>query len=196
MNDSAIRSRIKKQLIDRLEAESDLVIEEVGLRHGVARIDLMVVNGLLHGYEVKSDKDTLRRLPGQVRVYSSVLDKVTLVVGYRHAGEAIRIIPAWWGVKLAEMGTRGAVRLSEARPARRNQSVDKLSLAKLLWREEALALLTKLNRAEGVRSKPRSFIYSRLAEVAPLDLLRTAVCDALRRRSAMRPGELRPSGDD
>ena len=165
-------------------------MEEVGIRHGVARIDLLVVNALLHGYEVKSDRDSLRRLPGQIAVYSSVLDRVTLVVGYRHAGEAIRLVPPWWGVKLAEMGPRGAVRVIEARPSRLNPSVDRVSLAKLLWRDEALEFLKELGQAEGVLSKTRSVIYARLAEVASLDQLRELVCEALKRRPLQRPGEL------
>lgn len=194
MNDLAIRSTIKRQLLARLRGgDGAVLMEEVGIRHGVARVDLLVVNGLLHGYEVKSDRDSLRRLPGQIAVYSSVLDRVTLVVGYRHAGEAIRLVPHWWGVKLAEMGPRGAVRVTEARPARANPSVDRVSLAKLLWRDEALELLKELGHAAGVRSKTRSVIYARLAEVAPLEQLRARVCEALKQLPAQRLAALRGS---
>jgi hypothetical protein len=57
------------------------IIEELGVVHGKSRIDIAVINGLMHGYEIKSDKDTLQRLPEQMNMYNSVFNKVTLVVG-------------------------------------------------------------------------------------------------------------------
>ncbi|CAM3463234.1 hypothetical protein G4177_06185 [Corallococcus sp. ZKHCc1 1396] len=40
------------------------VLPELGLEYGLVRVDLAVLSpALLHGYEVKADADTLRRLP-------------------------------------------------------------------------------------------------------------------------------------
>ena len=103
----------------------------------------------------------------------------------------MQIVPDWWGVKLTEMGRRGAIHFSEARRPRNNPSPDILSVAKLLWRHEALALLDDIGAADGLRSKPRAAIYARLAEVADLDLLRTRVRRQLRCRKDWRSDERR-----
>src|SRR5204862_2293677 len=130
------------------KAPDTRILDELGLRHGIARVDIAVINGIIHGYELKSDKDNLKRLPHQIQIYSSVLDKVTLVVGMRHAHEATKLVPDWWGIKIARVGTRGALDFESFRTARMNPSLDPLSVCKLLWRDEALTLLNELGEAE------------------------------------------------
>jgi hypothetical protein len=49
------------------------MLDEFGLEHGEVRVDVAVINGELHGYEIKSERDTLERLPRQVKAYSAVL---------------------------------------------------------------------------------------------------------------------------
>jgi len=176
MNDYQIRIALKHDLFVRyLRDPETLIFSEVGLRHGRARIDLLVVNSLLHGFELKSDRDRLVRLQDQARIYNSVLDRVTLVVAHRHASKAMQIIPEWWGVKVAGISQRGTIHFSDARRPHNNPSPDILAVAKLLWRDEALALLDDLGAANGFRSKPRARIYARLAEVADPDLLHARV---------------------
>jgi len=63
-----------------------------------------VVNGKLHGYEIKSDADTLKRLPAQAEVYSAVFDLVTIVVGEHHLDTVRAIVPEWWGIVKAASG--------------------------------------------------------------------------------------------
>jgi len=188
MNDRDIRAVIKKELMRRHAREEDtLVLDELGLRHGAARIDLVVVNERLHGYEIKSDRDSLRRLPEQIRVYSSVMDRVTLVVAYRHAYEALRMVPEWWGVRLAETKKQsGTVVLSGARPARNNPKVDLNAVVALLWRDEALAIIEEMGAAGGVRSKRRNEIYRRLVELSDPDSLRFRIRQQLKRREGWR----------
>ena len=38
-------------------------LEELGLCQGDARVDYAVINGAMNGYEIKSDRDKLVRLP-------------------------------------------------------------------------------------------------------------------------------------
>jgi hypothetical protein len=61
-NDAIIRAALKRYLEGR-HAQDDKVriIEELGISHGSCRIDIAVVNGMIHGYEIKSDQDTLQR---------------------------------------------------------------------------------------------------------------------------------------
>lgn len=176
MNDSDIRAALKHKILSRYSSDPNtLVLDELGLRHGAARVDIAVVNGRIHGFEIKGDNDTLRRLPRQAGIYSSVLDRVTLVATARHIEKAIGVVPDWWGIKEAVKGPRGAIRFSELRRPRDNPTPDGLSIAKLLWREEALEVLEERAAATGVRSKPRLQVYQRLAEVVSLDELRATV---------------------
>jgi hypothetical protein len=198
MNDQDIRTVLKAELMRRYAKDNNtLVLDEVGIRHGAARIDLVVVNHQLHGYEIKSDRDSLKRLPDQIRAYSSIMDRVTLVVGYRHAYEALKMVPEWWGVRLAETKKQsGTVVLSGARPARNNPKVDLDAAVALLWRGEALAILEEMGAAGGVRSKRRSEIYKRLVELSDPDLLRSRIRQQLKQRRCWRVGvQQRSCGD-
>src|SRR3972149_9340893 len=89
-NDLIIRSALKEDLRKRHAQDNKLrIIEELGVNHGTARIDIAVVNGIMHGYEIKSDQDTLQRLPEQMNIFNAVFNKVTLVVGKSHLYDAI-----------------------------------------------------------------------------------------------------------
>ena len=72
MNDLDIRKVLKSELLDKHGNDSETVIlEELGLKHGRARIDLVIINDRMHGYEIKSDRDTLKRLPEQVQIHGN-----------------------------------------------------------------------------------------------------------------------------
>jgi len=188
MNDQDIRTVLKEELTRKYAKDNDtIVLDEFGIKHGTTRIDLVVVNHQLHGYEIKSDLDSLRRLPDQIRSYGSVMDRVTLVVGYRHAYDALIMVPEWWGVRLAEMSKpNGIMTLSDARSACDNPEVDLNAVTALLWRNEALALLDEMGAASGLRSKARREIYRRLVDLSDPDLLRFRVRQQLKFRQASR----------
>jgi len=119
----------------------------------------------MHGYEIKSDKDTLQRLPEQMDVFNSVFDKMTLVVGKNHLYQAINIVPEWWGIIVAKINNNGSVIFNVIRDEEFNKNQNSISVAKLLWREEALRILEKNNEANGFYSKSRDLIYKKLASV-------------------------------
>lgn len=165
-NDSMIRVVLRKKLEKKHAKDAHVrIIDELGLHHGDARVDIAVVNGVMHGYEIKSDQDTLFRLPEQIQVYNSVFDKMTLVVGKSHLYEAIKIIPDWWGVIVAKTDTDGNVIFNTIRKEETNKAQNQLSVARLLWREEALRILEDIDEAKGLRSKPRDLIYTKLSTV-------------------------------
>lgn len=185
MNDKRIRLALWQKILRRyLSLPNALVLEEIGIRHGTARVDFLLVNGLLHGFELKSDRDTLRRLERQAGIYNSVLDRMTLVVGFRHADSALRMIPQWWGVKLVSSGKRGGIHFHDARTPQDNPQLDKAAVVKLLWREDALQILTQLGLEAGMHSKSRRVIYERLVECADLDFIRAKTRYYLRLRNA------------
>lgn len=127
----------------------DLILEEFGCKTG--RIDVAVVNGSLHGFEIKSDSDSLIRLAGQAEQYGRVFDFVTLICGQKLFPPARKIVPAWWGLRLAQSES-GAVTLTEVRRPKQNRSQDKAALARMLWKDEALRCLRR-NGYKSVTSK-------------------------------------------
>lgn len=148
------------------------VVEEMGICAGGFRIDVAVVNGALHGYEIKSDRDTLARLPHQAEAYGRVFDTVTVVAGASRLEEAMRMVPAWWGVMVAAH-RGGAVTVRTLRPADRNPAPDPLSVAKLLWRDEVVALLRECGAPARLLRAPRWELWPALVErLEPAELAR------------------------
>jgi hypothetical protein len=123
------------------------------------------VNGILHGYEIKSDRDTLRRLPAQAAMYSRVLDCATLVVGEKHLEEAKLMVPKWWDITV-------------------NPSRESRSLVELLWLSEVMAILEERGLTTGVRGKARAAVWDRVCEHPTLDEVAESVRLALKARKA------------
>jgi len=187
-SDRSIRMALRAKLKKTFDADpQSKIIEEMGIAQGEARVDIAVVNETIHGYELKSDLDTLRRLPEQMRIYNSVLDQVTLVVGKNHLFDAINIIPDWWGVTIAKVtDSKDTILFCNIRDADENPQKDSIAIASLLWRKEALELLEKKGAAEGVRSKSRRVLYERLAKALDQNELRAKVREYLFARKGWR----------
>ena len=182
--DAQIRRALHSWLLVKHAAEADtVVIDELGVCRGQARIDVAVVNGRFHGYEIKSDRDSLRRLDGQVDMYSKVLDRATIVVGNRHFAETLSAVPRWWGVLRFESGPNGP-RFKAVRPGRNNPRRDPRSLVELVWLDDAIALLTQRNAARGVRGKPRRIVWDRVCEHFETHEIAASVRAQLKARAA------------
>jgi hypothetical protein len=139
--DPDIRAVLMRELSQQFSDPShDLILQEFGCKS--ARIDVAVVNGSLHGFEIKSDSDSLLRLAGQIEQYGRVFDFVTLICGQRLFAAARKIVPRWWGLRLARF-ENGEITLTEIRRPKRNSSQDKAALARMLWKDEALRCLKR-----------------------------------------------------
>ena len=94
MRDHDIRAALRAKLSrDFAGDDNTCIVEEMGVWSGSVRIDMAVINGELSGFELKSDRDTLERLPFQADLYSRVFDRVSLVVGERHFQRAVDYVP-------------------------------------------------------------------------------------------------------
>lgn len=196
MRDRDIRLALRDRLRAQHSEEPDtLIVEEVGLAKGSSRIDLVVINGALNGFEIKSEADTLARLPSQAVSYGAVFDTVTLVLADKHRADADALIPAWWGVTLAT-STTGGTSLQAVRPVEPNPSQDPFAIASLLWHEEALQVLERHALSNGVRSKPRRFAWLRLADRLPPEVLKAEVRAMLKARGNWRAGRERTRDGD
>ena len=195
MTDSDIRKALKRKYLCRYLNSDTLIIDEMSLLHGYSRIDVAVIGRLFIGFEIKSDRDKLIRLTEQIRIYNMIFDKIYLIVGYNLAYDALKKVPEWWGVKLVSEGNRGALHFTEARKPHLNPSPEKDAIAKLLWKEEALSILEELGCAKGFQSKPRNVIYTKLAELIDISLLKQRVYQFLKNRNAVRVGAQQMSYD-
>ena len=189
--DAEIRRALRLRLSNGYAKQADtVVIEEFGICRGQGRIDLVVVNSRFHGYEIKSDRDSLRRLDSQVDLYSKVLDRATIVVGDRHLSATLGIVPQWWGVLLFQSGPKGT-RFRVVRRARNNPRIDPRSLVELLWLDESIALLDQRAAARGVRGKPRRIVWDRVCEHFQVQEIAAKVRDQLKaRRGLQAPARL------
>jgi len=186
LRDRDIRRALHKFLSASHTGQEDtIIIEEMNLCQGEARIDVTVINGAIHGYEIKSDRDTLERLRTQEAVYNRTLDTVTIVASGAHLRTLPSITPSWWGIIEAKESVEG-IELVEIRPALPNPSVDPEALVQLLWRNEALALLRERGLHKGVMSKPKRVLWQRLLEYIPSNELKDLVREQLKARTCWR----------
>ncbi|MDE1182146.1 sce7726 family protein [Paraburkholderia sp.] len=185
--DRDVRAAVRRKVLaDHIADPAVLVLDELGLEHGACRVDIAVINGSIHGYELKSDADTLARLPQQIEIYSRALDRATLVVGERHLDAAKRLLPDWWGIKVTSTGVRGAVYVESERSAVSNPGVSPFHVAHLLWRNEAVEILAAMDVTKKDLRGSRAELYALLARLLPLAELRSQVRSTLKQRSNWR----------
>lgn len=189
MRDYDIRTALKQKLksINVIEPDT-LIIDEVGLCKGAVRVDIAVVNGTFNGYEIKSEQDTLERLPLQEEVYSRTFDTVTIVTSGRHVNKIMERVPCWWGITEALM-RGGEVWFQVIRQPALNPHIDPFSLVQLLWRDEAVTVLKERGLAEGMLSKPRRALWQRIADNLSVEELREVVRECLKARANWRAAQ-------
>jgi hypothetical protein len=191
MRDHDVRIALRSHLgIEHRDDPSTKIVEELGLCEE-SRVDFAVINGSLTGFELKSERDTLARLPRQAATYSRVFDYVHLVSAENHVDRARNIIPPWWGIVIAVPDNHSGLTLRFDRAAEENPAVDASSIVQLLWRDEALAILARVGADRGVRSRPRELVWDRLVETISLSALRSEVRDALKARLGWRENSTR-----
>lgn len=199
MRDADVRHALLRDLGVQFEDDPETrIVQEMGIWSGSVRIDVAVINGRLHGYELKSAKDTLERLDDQAALYNQVFDEVTLVTADKHYYKAIKKIPRWWGISIAVPQKDGSVAIRVSRKAKPNKNVVPLQIARLLWRVELLEILARYGLDRGVRSGTAEAIAGRLAERLPLILLQQEVRSAIKARTGWLPTAdgLPPMRDD
>lgn len=184
--DSDIRSALYETELARYEASSDSrVLHEMGICQGEFRIDVAVVNGALHGYEIKSDRDTLVRLSAQSAAYGRVFDTVTLVVGTSHLQAALAVVPEWWRVLAAAAGAGGST-LRAVRTGGCNPAPDPLAVAQLLWRDELIAILEQCQAPRKLLRRPKWELWPALVSLLEPEELGARVRTALKQRQRWR----------
>jgi hypothetical protein len=178
---------IRSALIDKLKKlyshdPHTIILHEFGLFEHRVRIDLAVVNGLMSGFEIKSDADTLERLPYQQEIYNRIFDNVVIVVGRSQLSKVKAVIPQWWGIWVAWNNT-DKVEFRVAREPGENQNVDPHALVRCLWKQEALEIVKEKGLYEKKLDKSRrAVLWDILADSIPTDELKELVCSHLKQR--------------
>ena len=162
-------AQIRQALLRRKKTEyarnkDVIVVEELGLAHAKSRIDVAVINGDIHGYEIKSDRDTLARLPSQLEIYYKTLQRLTIVCSNRYIEQVKFMVPDWVGLIEVKTGPRGGIGLYHRIRAKSNPDVDIKMVAHLLWRNEAVALLSGQMPEKFLARKRRSELYQLIEE--------------------------------
>jgi hypothetical protein len=73
------------------------------------------------------------------------------------------LAPRWCGITKVTKGPRGGIVFITVREPKRNPNIQPYRLAHLLWRSEAVAILTQANVSPKVLRAPRKTLYKSLA---------------------------------
>lgn len=187
MTEDRIRSDVRVQLARMFggAGASALLVEEMEVCSGRARVDMAVICDRLIGIEIKGPKDDLHRLPGQVNHYSKCFDIVVLVVHEELATGAMELIPSWWGVVTGcELHGSYGYRLTR-RPVR-NKHADVEAFLALLWRDEIVLLWSALLEYSPPSKASKKQLRQELISRARAEDLRAVGIDLLRKRQDWR----------
>ena len=184
--------QIRQALISEIEKKNEKhknpsyrIIEELAICDGDARIDIAVANGKLCGYEIKSDRDTLERLPNQIACYNTTFDRMTIVVGEKFNDKILSEVPEWWGIKVAYLNRYGKVSFKNVRRGKNNQFQNAKMITQLLWKEELLELL-KSHNVKGLSNKSRLKMRDIAVSTIPLKEIRYYTINKLKTRKGWR----------
>lgn len=180
MNDFVIRKALMDFLIKTKNDPNTILVSEMGLSEGKAIIDVASINGIMCGYEIKSDVDSLYRLENQISTYKSYFQKITIVTTKTHLTKIRKNYPSWLGIMLA-YEENGTVLVKQLRQARYNRQTDKQEMTSLLWRDEVRTLLAARG-VRGISNAPRHQLWDVMAGLCSEDELIGIIKEAMRSR--------------
>lgn len=186
LSESAIRALVRSRLPRLMAfAPSALIVEEMEVCSGRARIDFAVIADQLIGIEIKGPRDSVARLPRQAEAYSQCFDLVVLVVHESLFGRAKALVPSWWGIVSGrQVGNRTRYRFQ--RLPEKNPRQDLEQLLALLWREELNALLEQYCGRIATPKESKKAIRMRMVAKVDADELHKATLLKLKERTEWR----------
>lgn len=188
MKDPCIRKLLKEtELLHYSSDAKTRIVEELNLPVAGARVDIAVINGSMHGYEIKSASDTLKRLTSQVEAYSKVFDFLSVVTEEKYRKQITAAVPRWVGLIICseKEGNFTAKRVRRSKP---NKKQNSFYLARLLWRDELIEILTSNEIA--FKRKDRNWILCEsLAANLPTAKVSAIVRQKLKDRKGWRSKE-------
>lgn len=139
-------AEMKLDLLDFLlkeKSENFILASEVAINQSENLVDILKISNLeCHAYEIKSYKDNYIRLPNQIKSYTSVFDYTSVVVPKANYPKVLKELPQKIGV--ITIDDDHCVKIK--RKAKKIIRLNKMGLAKLLWKTELVNILqSKLN---------------------------------------------------
>lgn len=177
-NESIVRSALRARVLGEAD-EAKRTVDEFWVPRSHERADLAVIGTRLEAFEIKTARDTLRRLPRQASAYERLFDRCTVVIAENHRDGVVGMLPEWWGITILHI--RGSVDFTPVREPSGNCSVDPEILVRLLWRDEAMAALHDLGLRPD-RKASRGYLWSELLNSATLTELKAMVRRAIVKR--------------
>ncbi|MFI5053355.1 MAG: sce7726 family protein [Acidimicrobiia bacterium] len=183
-SESAIRPLLRA-FLRRSIPDIRQLIDEFWVPRTNERADVAVIcPDFIHGIEIKTARDTLKRLPRQAQAYARVFDWCTAAVAPQHRAAAVELLPSWWGVVEIESAA-GDVRFDILRAPTLNTGIDPEIIVRLLWRDEAFAALRAIDVDASERAS-RSLLWTELLERVDPNQIRSLVRMALVNRDPSR----------
>lgn len=155
-----------------------MVLPELFVDNWARRIDMALVGPDLHAIEIKSARDNLDRLAGQVETMSRLFNKVTVCVASKHLA-GLADLDSRVGI-IEAVDTDGGIAFRVHRAAVFSEISDRRGLVHFLARPDIEAAL----KGAGVAIPARTFIYPLrdMAEKLPIEVLMEAAVSSLKRR--------------
>lgn len=97
---------IAQKLFLKRHGEKATMLAE--FRVGANKADCVILNGISTCYEIKTEFDTLNRLPEQLSSYTKIFDKVIVISANKHLDKICALLPK--NVGLLELTERGAIK--------------------------------------------------------------------------------------
>jgi hypothetical protein len=162
------------------------IIHELRIPRPSARADIAVVNGEMVGYEIKSDVDSLTRLPRQARAFNRVFDRAFVITTEKHVGRVETAVPSWWGIAVPSADDRGD-RFKVLRQAGKNPAPSLEAALFILRKPELLSILDLHGIAKGMRERRHADLVTYAAFNIDADRLKYDLRQALRGRHQQAP---------
>ena len=189
MRDWDIREALKNKNLKSFYLDGSRVVEEMAILWGDARVDIAVINGSLHAYEIKSELDNLSRFEKQYTLYNKVFDYCTLVLHEKHYkafhAKYEQLLPNWGTIIVKK--EYGKVISELTKKPEKNTSKDIISVCYLLWKSEIFEIIDKFDvREKGLSNKKKKELYQFISEKIDHTELEKAIREKLKNRKEWR----------
>lgn len=178
MNELEIKSLLQAKLAASQHGQGAAFVSELFIDAFARRADLVMANGKLSAFEIKSEKDSLDRLDGQLETYLRLFEQVTVVCAERHQAGVEERVPD--GVGVWVLSVDGSVKV--LRRAKTHKQTSHQSWLSFLPVDELRDLLTEHGLQ---RAGTRDVLVTRASGIA-IKHVRQYVLDFFKNRRAER----------
>lgn len=186
MRDQIIRTAFHKKILQDYHQDSNsIVVDELGLKNGIIRADIAVLNGRLIGYEIKGERDNLRRFAPQVAAYTEIFENSYVIAAPKYLDKIKSTIPEFWGIYVIN-GDKEDITFVKERPALSNNNRNPYSVAQLLWKAEAAEILSSEFNCKIKSNYTKHQLYELLKDNCDINAITEIVLNCLKKREGWR----------